>query len=91
MTTTENRVGDTTTPPAVAPSPAIHEASYTPNNPRFTIRCQKCRWAEVNGGTTPELKHLHEIPNNCPTCGKARQFRCPKCGRPAKMTRVKGV
>jgi predicted RNA-binding Zn-ribbon protein involved in translation (DUF1610 family) len=71
--------------------PTIQEASYTPNQPRFVIRCEKCRWAEVNGGTSPELKHLHEIANNCSTCGKARQFRCPKCGRAAKMTRVKVI
>lgn len=69
----------------------IHVADYIPNQPRFTIRCQKCRWAVVNGGTRNELTGLHEIPNNCPTCGKARQFKCPKCGRPAKMTRVKGA
>lgn len=89
MTTTENRVGELMNQPA--PAPTVHEATYIPKEVKFTIRCQKCRWAEVNGGTTPELKHLHEIPNNCPTCGKARQFRCPKCGRPAKMTRVKGA
>lgn len=69
----------------------IHVADYVPHQPRFTIRCQKCRWAVVNGGTSKELQGLHEIPNNCPTCGKARQFKCPKCGRPAKMTRVKGA
>lgn len=73
------------------PNPAIHQASYTPKNPRFVIRCQKCRWATVNGGTTPELKHLYEIPNNCASCGKARKFRCPNCGSHAKMDRVKGA
>ena len=72
-------------------TPHIHEAPPRLNNPRFVIRCQKCRWAVVNGGTSPELKGLYEIPNNCPTCGKARQFRCPECGRAAKMTRVKGA
>ena len=69
----------------------INVADYVPGQPRFVIRCQKCRWAVVNGGMSKELKGLHEIPNNCPTCGKARQFKCPKCGRPAKMTRVKGA
>lgn len=69
----------------------IHVAAYSTTNPRFFIRCQKCRWAEVNNGTTAALAHLHEITNNCATCGKARQFRCPKCGRPSKMTRVKGA
>ncbi len=84
----ENRIGDTTTPEPEAQK--INVATYQPKEVRFSIRCLKCRWCVVNGGTTPELKDLYEIPNNCPTCGKARQFRCPKCGRPAKMTRVKG-
>ncbi len=90
MTETPNVVGQNmdTTPATAAP---INVATYTPNNPRFMIRCQKCRWAVVNGGTSPELKAYHEIPNNCANCGKARQFRCPECGRPAKMTRVKGA
>ena len=84
-----NVVGDTTTP--LAAGPVINVATYTPNQPRFTIRCQKCRWAEVNNGTSPELKHLYEIKSGCLNCGKSRQFRCPRCGRPATMNRVKGV
>lgn len=73
------------------PVAPINVATYTPPQPRFTIRCQKCRWAEVNGGTSPELSHLHEIKSGCQNCGKSRQFRCPKCSRHATMNRVKGA
>lgn len=56
----------------------------------FIIRCPKCRWAETSTGISAELTHLYEIKPSCTNCGKPREFRCPKCGRTAKMLRVKG-
>jgi len=53
----------------------------------FIIKC-KCGWAEVTTGISADLKHLYEIKNNCPNCGKPRAFRCPKCGSNAKMFRI---
>ena len=55
----------------------------------FIVRCHKCRWARMSTGLSSDLADLHEINNSCSNCGKARQFKCPKCGRPAKLTRVK--
>ena len=56
----------------------------------FIIRCPKCRWAETSTGISTDLAHLKEIANDCTSCGKARQFKCPKCGALAKMIRFKG-
>jgi predicted RNA-binding Zn-ribbon protein involved in translation (DUF1610 family) len=55
----------------------------------FMIRCLKCRWAETSTGISDDLKHLTEIPRTCMNCGTPRQFKCPKCGRAAKMLRIK--
>ena len=55
----------------------------------FIIRCHKCRWARLSTGISSDLADLTEIANSCSSCGKARQFKCPKCGLPAKMTRIK--
>lgn len=54
----------------------------------FIIRCQKCRWAHMTTGLTSDLVGLNEI-KTCSNCGKPREFRCPKCGRNAKMMRIK--
>jgi predicted RNA-binding Zn-ribbon protein involved in translation (DUF1610 family) len=54
----------------------------------FMVRCHKCRWARLSTGLSSDLADLKEI-ISCPTCGKARQFKCPKCGLVAKLTRVK--
>jgi hypothetical protein len=55
---------------------------------QYMIRCLKCRWGRTSTGTSEDLKDLYELKNHCSTCGKKRQFRCPKCGKPATMTRV---
>lgn len=55
----------------------------------FIIRCPACRWAEMSTGISDDLAHLHEI-KVCANCSGGRKFRCPKCGTPAKMIRVKG-
>lgn len=55
---------------------------------KYMIRCLKCRWGRTSTGTSEDLKDLYEIQNNCSNCGKKRQFRCPKCGKPATMTRI---
>lgn len=41
-------------------------------------------------GTKEDLADLTEIKANCATCGKWRRFRCPQCGQPATMKRVRG-
>ncbi len=55
----------------------------------YIIRCPRCRWAEMTTGISADLKHLHEIANNCKNCGKPRSFRCMRCGGNAKMFKVK--
>lgn len=62
--------------------------SGVPKN--FFIRCGKCRWARLSSGISEELSDLHEVKGNCPTCGKNRRFKCPKCGGHAVMKRIKG-
>ncbi len=59
-------------------------------NKVFLIRCSGCKWKEFTTGISEDIEHLIEIPDNCPTCGKPRQFRCPNCKGKAKMFRVKG-
>lgn len=56
----------------------------------FIIRCLKCRWAQLTTGLPDDLKGLYEVANSCSKCGKPREFRCPKCGRNSKMTRIRG-
>jgi hypothetical protein len=60
----------------------------TPKN--FLLRCKKCRWAKASSGLKDDLKDLNEITSACPTCGKARRFKCPSCGDIAVLKRVKG-
>jgi tRNA(Ile2) C34 agmatinyltransferase TiaS len=54
----------------------------------FIIRCDFCKWQELNSGLPKDLAHLFELKNTCDKCGKPRRFRCPKCGRMAKMKRI---
>lgn len=56
---------------------------------RYIIRCGKCRWARMSNGLSSDVTELKEI-KKCHNCGGPRQFRCPRCGQTAKMTRVKG-
>ena len=58
----------------------------TPKN--FVLRCVKCRWARMSTGLSIDLKDLKET-TGCINCGKPRQFRCPKCGQTAKLTRIR--
>ena len=59
-------------------------------NPKFVIRCATCRWARMTTGIADDLKDMHEIARSCVNCGSPRKFKCPKCGRHAKMIRVQG-
>ncbi len=56
---------------------------------KFNIRCMKCKWYKLTTGLSEDLKDLYEIKNHCTNCGKPREFRCPKCGTPSKMLRLK--
>ena len=56
---------------------------------RFIIKCNKCLWARPSTGIAADLKDLVEV-KKCASCGGPRSFKCPKCGRIAKMTRTKG-
>jgi len=56
---------------------------------KFIIRCLKCRWHRFTSGRAEDLTGLYEI-KNCTNCGKPREFRCLKCGKPAKMLKSQG-
>jgi len=56
----------------------------------FIIRCPSCRWAKSTSGTKDDLVGLYEVKRACATCHGNRKFRCPKCGSPATMQRVRG-
>jgi len=66
------------------------EANNSGVEKNFVIRCPRCRWARLSSGVAMDLEDLHEIDPNCPTCGKWRKFKCPKCGMPSPMKRIKG-
>lgn len=53
---------------------------------RFVIKCKVCKWTKKTNGIKDELKDLHEV-TSCASC-RGREFRCPKCGRPAKMLKT---
>ena len=55
---------------------------------KFIIKCSCCKWKELSTGTSDDLKHLSELPNNCPSCGKPRRFKCPQCSAVAKMLKT---
>lgn len=54
----------------------------------FLISC-RCGWRELSTGIAQDLTHLKEV-KLCAKCGRARTFRCPHCGKLAKMIRIKG-
>jgi len=56
----------------------------------FLIRCPKCSWGRATSGVKADLTDLHEVRNSCPTCGRARKFKCPKCGTASVMRRIHG-
>lgn len=62
--------------------------SGAPKN--FIIRCPRCRWARLSSGVAVDIKDLVEVNPGCKTCGKWRKFRCPKCGMPSTMRRLRG-
>ncbi len=57
---------------------------------KFILRCVKCRWARTSTGISSDLADLKET-TSCTNCGKPRQFRCPRCGQTAKLTRIRNV
>lgn len=64
------------------------DTSGVPKN--FFIRCPRCRWARRSSGISSDLADLVEVNPNCVDCGKWRKFKCPKCGMPSQMRRLKG-
>lgn len=66
------------------------EVNHTGAPKNFFIRCPKCRWARTSTGLKDDVADLYEISPGCTTCGKWRKFKCPKCGMPATMQRIKG-
>ena len=66
------------------------EADISGVDKNFMIRCPRCRWARVSSGVAADVADLHEINQGCKNCGKWRKFKCPKCGMPSTMRRIKG-
>ena len=66
------------------------EADNSGVSKNFMIRCPRCRWARLSSGVSVDLADLHEVNPNCSNCGKWRKFKCPKCGMPSSMKRIKG-
>ncbi len=75
---------------AEQPTEIYAEADNSGAPKNFMIRCQSCQWARRSSGIASDLKDIHEIKNNCSDCGKARRFRCPRCGGTSKMKRIQG-
>lgn len=75
-------------------SPPKEEYELEQNNTgapkNFFIRCPRCRWARTSSGLSADVADLNEINAGCVTCGKWRQFKCPKCGMPSTMKRLRG-
>ena len=68
----------------------VPESDNTGVPKNFIIRCHRCRWARISSGVSSDLSDLNEIKSGCINCGKFRSFKCPKCGMPSKMKRIKG-
>ena len=75
---------DTSNKPEYQPEPSI---SGVPKN--FMIRCLRCRWARITSGVAADITDLNEVHIGCVNCGKFRKFKCPECGNPAPMKRIK--
>jgi len=64
------------------------DVSGVPKN--FVIRCLRCRWARITSGIASDITDLNEVNQGCVNCGKWRKFKCPKCGMPSPMKRLRG-
>lgn len=64
------------------------ENSSAPQN--FVLRCKKCRWARMTSGLADDLKDLFFIKPTSASSANVRKYRCPKCGTPCLLVRVKG-
>ena len=77
--------------PAVNPKEEyVPEESKSGVPKNFIIRCPRCRWARITSGISEDITDLNEIDANCINCGKWRKFKCPKCGMPSQMRRLRG-
>ena len=68
----------------------VPEADNSGVEKNFMIRFPRCRWARLSSGVSADLEDLHEVDANRVNCGKWRKFKCPKCGMPSPMRRIKG-
>lgn len=71
----------------------MDQQNETPNSgvpKNFIIKCLRCKWGKLTSGTSDDLVGLHEVHIGCRTCGKWRKFKCPNCGMPSPMKRIKG-
>lgn len=58
----------------------------------FIIRCQSCGFKVMTTGRSADIQAqgLTEIKKSCSKCG-GRSFKCKKCGKPAKMFRLRKI
>ena len=51
----------------------------------FQLFCDYCGWKRLSDGK--DLSDLTEV-NLCSTCSGGRRFKCPRCGRVAKIRKL---
>lgn len=53
---------------------------------KFIVKCQVCRW-KSDIKDNQNFEELTPVTNGCSKCS-GKKFKCPKCGRYARMHRI---
>ena len=54
---------------------------------QLLIKCYACGWVRATTGNPDEVKDLYEV-SGCASCS-GKKYRCPQCGRMAKVQKVR--